>query len=286
MENIKKICYAFMALVMLTGNASALGISSASFGDVELGHSYNQSVVLTNSPNDFDNHFVIEINGAIKDLIKVSPVEFDLAKGNTKEINLILAVPEEAPLGDITGTITAVGQKTVSNADDYDSGTNVGYGVATKSNIYANIVKSGALASIDIISVEAPATVISDSVAKFNVKAKNTGNVVTSASFTLTVKKDATIVEDTMSSPVNFTLGDEKEIKLFWDTQGLPEGRYEAFIEASTIAQGSEKTSSTTYQPVPISIGEAKETSNVLIVAAGAIILIALMLITIFRRRK
>lgn len=63
---MNKIIYIFVAIAFAVGNASALGISSANFGKVELGGNYTQVVTLVNSPNDFDNHFVVQIDGAIK----------------------------------------------------------------------------------------------------------------------------------------------------------------------------------------------------------------------------
>lgn len=285
MERTKIFIYALLAFILLTGSASALGISSANFGDVEQGKTYNQTVTLVNSPNDFDNHFVVALDGAIKSWIKVSPAEFDLAKGNVKQITLSLEVPKDAGLGELTGTVTAEGKKTVPGTGGVSGGANVGYAVATKGNIYANVVKPGAVASVEITLVEVPATVPVSSVAKFTVTSKNNGNVATSANFKLDIKKDGKVVASIPGTPADFALGEEKTAKLFWDTQGVAEGRYDAYVEATTIARGSEKTTSTTYKPVPITIGEEKGDSNMLITAVAAVILIVIIAVVLKRRK-
>jgi len=288
MEKLVKIVYALLALTFMIGSASALGISSANFGDVEQGKTYNQTLTLVNSPNDFDNHFVVTVDGAIKDWIKVAPAEFDLAKGNIKQITLSLEVPKEAGLGEIRGTVTAEGKKTVPSGGGAGGGANVGYAVATKGNVYANVVKPGAVGSVEIIGVEVPASVPSGSVARLTVTAKNSGNVATSANFKLDVKKDGKVVGSIPGTPTDFALGEEKTIKLFWDTQGVADGRYDAYLEATTIARGTEKTSSATYKPVPIVIGEAQNeargNSLIIIAVVGAVILIAGVIV--LKRRK
>lgn len=284
-----KAVYVLLAFAFITGSASALGISSATFGDVEQGKTYNQTVTLINSPNDFDNHFVVVVDGAIKDWIKVSPAEFDLAKGNVQQITLSLEVPKDAGLGEISGTVTAEGKKTVPSSDGAGGGMIVGYAVATKGTIYANVIKPGAYASVEITGVEVPATVPADSVARLTVTAKNNGNVATSASFKLDIKKEGTVVASIPGTSTDFALGEEKAVKLFWDTQGVAEGNYDAYVEATTIARGSEKTSSATYKPVPIIImGEEKggSTSTLIIATGIGIAILIILLILVIRRRK
>ncbi|VVB84817.1 Uncharacterised protein [uncultured archaeon] len=286
MRKMVVIVCILMALVFTTSDASALGISSANFGDVEQGRTYNQTVTLVNSQNDFDNHFVVEVDGAIKGWIKVSPAEFDLAKGNIKQITLSLEIPKDASLGELKGTVTAIGKKSVPTAGGASGGANVGYAVATKGNIYANVVKPGAVASVEITGVEIPSTVPVGSVARFTATVKNIGNVATSASFKLDIKTEGKDVVTVPGTTADFALGEEKTIKLLWDTQGIAEGKYDAYIEATTIAKGSEKTSSTTYKPVPVIIGEEKgNSSNTLIAGAGIAVLIIALAIVI-RRRK
>ena len=275
-----------LALVLITQSVSALGIGSTSFADVEQGRTYSQTVTLINSPNDFDNHFVIEIEGAIKPWIKVSPVEFDLKKGEIKEINITLIVPEGSNLGEVTGTITAVGKKTVPSSGGSE-GANVGYAVATKGNIYANVVKQGALASVEVTGVEVSSPVVSGSVARFTVTSKNKGNVATSANFNLEVKKGDKIIASVPDTLAEFTLGEEKTVKLFWDTQGVEDGEYNAYIGATTIAKGMEKTSSSEYKAVRIIVGEEKGGINsTLIAVTGTAILIIIILALVLKRRK
>jgi len=104
---------ALLALLMLTGNASALGIPSTSFIDVEPGKMYTQTVLLIHSDNDFNNRYVIEIYGAIQDWIAVSPKQFNLNSGDIKEIKLKLNMPKDVHFREKRGTITAIGKKTV-----------------------------------------------------------------------------------------------------------------------------------------------------------------------------
>ncbi len=272
-----------LAIFFTTGSASALGISSANFEDVEQGKTYTRNVTLLNSQNDFDNHFVVTVNGAIKDWIKFTPVEFDIAKGKTQQINLTLEVPKDAVLGGLRGTITAEGKKTVPSSDA-GGGANVGYAVATKGNIYANVIKPGAVASVEITGVEVPDSVPVGSVARFTVTSKNNGNIATSVNFKLDIKKDGKVVASVPGTPVDFTLGEEKSVKLFWDTQGIAEGGYDAVVEASTIARGSEKTTTATYKPLPVIIGD-KNKSSPSISTAGIAVLIIILAVVLKRRK-
>ncbi len=285
MEKMKIFGHVLLVLAIVTGSASALGISSANFGDVEQGKIYNQTVTLVNSPNDFDNHFVVTVDGTIKSWIKITPAEFDLAKGNVQQITLTLNVPKDAGLGELKGTVTAEGKKTVPSSGG-GGGANVGYAVATKGNIYTNVVKPGALASVEITGVEVPSPVPAGSVAKFTVTSKNNGNVATSANFKLDIKKDGKVVASVPGTPADFALGEEKTIKLFWDTQGVSEGGYDAYVEATTIARGSEKTTSAASKPIPVIIGEEKGvSSNTLIAVAGVAILIIILAVVLKRRK-
>ena len=127
-------------LSAFAGSASALGISNLDFGDVEQGETYTETIVLVHSPQDFDNLFVIKVDGTIKEWITVSPVEFDLAKGSNQPITINLTVPADSALSEVTATITAVGKKTVPSAETTE-GAIVGYAVATKSKLKANVVK-------------------------------------------------------------------------------------------------------------------------------------------------
>ena len=273
-----------LVLVLMAESTSALGISSANFGDVEQGKTYIQTVTLVNSLNDFDNHFVVMVDGAIKDWVKISPVEFDLAKGNVKQITLTLEVPKDAGLGELRGTVTAEGKITVPSSSG-GGGANVGYAVATKGNIYANLIKPGAVASVEIIGVKIASNVPAGGVAKLTVTSKNSGNVATAANFKLDIKKDGKVVTSIPGTPTDFAIGEEKTVKLFWDTQGIAEGKYDAIIEATTIARGSEKTTSTAYRPVPITIGEEKGNSNTLMAVIGAVILIVIIAVVLKRRK-
>lgn len=276
---------AVLAFVLISQSASALGISSASFPGAEQGRSYTQTVTLMNSQNDFDNHFVIGIDGEIKTWIKVSPVEFDLKKGEIKLINITLIVPEDSKLGEVTGTITAVGRKTVPSSSGGEGAT-VGYAVATKGNIYANVLKQGALASVEITGVEVSSHVVSGSVARFTVNSRNNGNVATSANFKLEVKKDEKVIASVPDTKADFTLGEEKNVKLFWDTQGVEDGKYNAYIKVTTIASGMEKTSAFEYKPVLIIIGNTQGISSTILIAVAGLIILIIAVFLVLRNKK
>ena len=191
-------------------------------------------------------------------------------------------MPQDAGLGEITGTIIAVGKNTAPSSDAGE-GANVGYAVATKGNLYANVVKPAAFASVEIMSVKAPSKISVGSVARITVTSKNNGNVVTTANFQLEIKKNGKVVASIPGTPTDFALGEEKTIKLYWDTQGADEGRYYAYVETVTIARGTEETTSAGYKPVPVTIGDD---NNILIAAAGAAILIVIILAVVLKRRK
>lgn len=283
MEKMIRLVHATLALVLIIGNASALGISSANFGDVEQGKIYNQTVTLLNSPNDFDNNFVVTVDGAIKNWIKILPSEFSIKKGSVQQITLTLNVPIDADLGEIKGTVTAEGKQTVPSSAG-DGGANVGYAVATKGNIYASVKKPGAVASVEIMGVEVLSSLPAGSVARFTVTARNNGNVATTANIKLDIKKDGKVVASIPETPVDFSLGEEKTVKLLWDTQGISEGGYEAVVEASTIARGAEKTTSVTYKPIPVILGEENAGNYLLILVAGIAIVIIILAVVMKRR--
>ncbi len=127
---ISIICILFVPFFVST--VSGLGMGDLNFGDVEQGKTYNIIAVVFQSHLDFDNHFIMEKGGALADWISVSPLEFDLAKSESKEIMVTLKVPADAKLGEYNGTITAVGQKTVPS-EGGEGGTTIGFRVATES---------------------------------------------------------------------------------------------------------------------------------------------------------
>lgn len=284
MKKMIRLVHAMFVLVLIIGNASALGISNANFGDVEQGKIYNQTVTLLNSPNDFDNNFVVTVDGAIKNWTKVSPSEFSIKKGNVQKITLTLNVPIDADLGEIKGSVIAEGKNTVPSSSG-GGGANVGYAVATKSNIYATVIKPGAVASVEITGVEVLSSIPVGSVVRFTVTSKNNGDVATTANFKIDIKKGGKVVASIPDTPVDFTIGEEKTVKLFWDTQGVAEGGYDALVEANTIARGSEKTTSSTFKPVSVVIGE-NNSSSPFILVAGIVILIIIISIVGLKRRK
>lgn len=282
MKKFLILVYAVLTFFFMVSGASALGISSANFEDVEQGKTYTRNITLLNSQNDFDNHFEVTVNGAITNWIKFTPIEFDIPKGKTQQIMLTLEVPKDAVLGEFRGTITAEGKMTVPSSNA-GSGANVGYAVATKGNIYANVVKPGAVASVEITGVEVPESVPVGSVARFTVTSRNIGNIATSANFKLNIKKNDKLVVSVPGNPVDFNIGEEKTVKILWDTQGLAEGGYDAVVEVSTIARGSEKTTTTIYKPLSVNIGKNRNSIPSISISGVGILIIV---ISIFIKRQ
>ena len=270
---ISLICMLFVSLFVST--VSGLGMTSVNFGDVEQGKTYNTTAVVYQSHLDFGNHFIMEKGGALADWISVSPREFDLAKSESKEISVILKVPEDAKLGEYNGTITAVGQKTVPS-EGGEGGTTIGFRVATVSKIYAKVSKPGAVEAVSILSLTAPKRVSPGSATKFDVAIKNTGNIPTTASPTLTVSKGAETVATIPGLPVELSVDEEKTAKLYWDAQ--EKGTYTA-VAAVTCG---EKT--TTSDPISITVGK----SGFLIptVLAFAVVAAVLAAVVLLRRRR
>jgi hypothetical protein len=257
--------------------ASAFGISGASFGSVELGKDHNITVLVYSSANDFDNHFVMEKGGEISDLLSFSPAEFDLPAGETEKVILTLKVPEDTKLGDHSGWIKAAGKKPVSGAAG--EGSAIGYTISLKTITHANFVKPGAVISATITSFSVPSTgVAPGDILKFDLVVHNNGNVLTTAYPNVTVYKERMKVEEILSFPEELTVGEEKHVKLFWDTSDAEEGEYTAlaFVNAGTeIAQS---------EPIEITIGNSSPSLPSFDAATAIIIMIIIG--TILRIRK
>jgi len=245
---ISIICLLFISLFVST--VSGLGVANSNFGNVEQGKTYNITAVVFQSHLDFENHFVVEKAGELADWFSVSPLEFDLAKSESKDLLVTLKVPEDAKLGEYYGSITAVGQKMVpTEGDDDGGGATIGFRVATESKIYANVVKPGAVEAVTIHNVDAPKRVKPGSVAKFDVSVKNTGNVPATASPTLTVSKGAEPVATIPGVLIELSVDEEKTVKLYWEAQ--EKGLYTAVV-AVTCGE-----TTTTSDPVSIEVGKS-----------------------------
>ena len=242
---ISIICILFVPFFVST--VSGLGMGDLNFGDVEQGKTYNIIAVVFQSHLDFDNHFIMEKGGELADWISVSPLEFDLAKSESKEIMVTLKVPADAKLGEYNGTITAVGQKTVPS-EGGEGGTTIGFRVATESKISAKVAKPGAVEAVAILSVIAPKRVEPGSTAKFGVAIKNTGNIPTTASPALTISKGAETVATIPGVAIELSVDEEKTAKLYWDAQ--EEGTYTA-VAAVTCGE-----TTTTSEPITIEVSK------------------------------
>ena len=260
-----------------TGTSSALGISNVNFGDVEQGKTYTQIALIVTSSAGFDNHFIMEKEGDLADWITISPMEFDLKAGDTKNITVTLTVPEDTKLGLYKGTITAAGQRAAPVSGSL-GGAAVGYRVATKSNAYATVVKPGAVEAVTILSVIAPKRVEPGSAAKFDVAIKNTGNIPTTASPTLTVSKGAETVATIPGVAIELKVEEEKTAKLYWDAQ--EEGTYTAVV-AVTCGE-----TTTTSEPIRIKVSKGGfSIPSVPAFAVIAAILAAFILLRLKRKR-
>jgi uncharacterized membrane protein len=273
----KTVLVLLLCILFCISTASAFGISGASFGSVELGKVHSITVLVHSSEKDFDNHFVMEKGGGIADLISFSPTEFDLPAGETERVIITLKVPEDAKLGDHSGWLKAAGKKPVSGAAG--EGSAIGYTISLKTKTHANFVKQGAVISAIISSFSVPSTKVSPGdIMKFDLVVSNNGNVLTTAYPNVTVYKERRKVEEILCFPEELTVGEEKHVKLFWDTSDAEEGEYTAlaFVNAGTkIAQS---------KPIEITIGNSSPSLPSFDAATAIIIMI--IIATFFRIRK
>lgn len=273
---LRRIVLIAIVLAVLIGNVSALGITDVVFRQVEQGKTYNQTAIVITSPAGFDNHFVMEKGGDLADWITVSPIEFDLKAGDTKNILVMLSVPEDAKLGEYTGTLRAVGQKTAPIGGDSAGGTGVGYTIATESNMLARVVKPSAVEAVSILNIITPRRVKPDDVATFDVSIKNTGNVPSTVNPALSITRGTETIDTLKGAPTELAVNDEETIKLFWDTRDVPEGTYTAVVDLmipSAVNPGKEITTSS--DPLSIEVGGGFAISAVLAFAVIAAILAA-----------
>ncbi len=279
-KKLVKIAISLIVIAMFagafTGTASALGISNVNFGDVEQGKTYNQPALIITSPEEFDNHFIMEKSGELAGWITIYPVEFDLKAGNDKDITVTLTVPEDARLGPYTGYIKAAGQYIAPAPGETPGGAAVGYRVATQSDVYATVVKPGAVEAVSILGVIAPKRVAPGSAAKFDVALKNTGNIPTTASPALTISKGAETVATIPGVAMELKVNEEKTAKLYWDAQ--EEGTYTAVV---AVTCGETRTTS---DPISIEIG--KGGFSIPSVQAFAVLASILAAFVLLRRRQ
>jgi hypothetical protein len=277
---IRKIAIALIVIAMFAGafigTASALGMLNLDFGDVEQGMTYTETVNVITSERDFDNYFVVEKSGELAEWIDVSPMDFDLEAGNTQTLTVTLTVPEDAKLSDYTGVIKAAGQRTVPTAEEPAGGAGVGYKVAVKSKLRATVIKPGAVEAVSILGLTAPKRASPGSATKFDVAIKNTGNIPTTASPTLTVSKGGDTVATIPGLPVELSVDEEKTAKLYWDAQET--GTY-TVVAAVTCGEKI-----TTSDPISIKVG--KGGFLIPAVLAFAVVAAVLVAVVLLRRRR
>ena len=238
-----------IALALIPSTVSALGIQKAEFFDVEQGDTYNITINVYTSYLDFKNDYTIEMEGEIVGWLDAAPTNFTLEEGEQHQpITLTLTVPKDIRLGDYSGTITAVGHRPVPGGNtSADSGTGVGYTVATKSQIHAKVIKPGAKEIVVIEDIVAPGKVSPREIAGFSAVLRNTGNVPTTAVLTLTIQQDSNKIAEVPSAPLDLAVGETEEVELFW--KPAAEGNYQAVL---TAGYGGKTTNS---EPVNIAVG-------------------------------
>ena len=272
---LKLLIISIIALALITNNATALGIQKAEFFDVEQDGTYNITINVYTSYLDFENDYTIEMEGEIVGWLDAAPTSFTLEEGEQRQpITLTLTVPKDIRLGDYNGTITAVGHRPVPGGNtSADSGTGVGYTVATRSIIHAKVVKPGAREIVAIENIVAPGRVSPGEIAGFSTVIRNTGNVPTTAILTLTVQQGTNKIAEVPSAPLDLAVGETKEVELFW--KPAAEGNYIAVLTAS---YGGKTTSSD-----PISIAVSRSLPGV---QAFAVITIILASAALLRRKR
>jgi hypothetical protein len=284
---LKKISMLLLILSVCVGAVYGLGLSNVNFGEVEQGETYIHTIVLVNSPQDFDNHYVIEVDGDMKDWITVSPIEFDLPKASNQPLTVTLTVPPDAPLGEVRATITAIGKKTAPAAGETTEGAGVGYAVATKSNVLANVVKPGATAAIEITRVEIPKNIRLGDDVKFTITAKNIGNVPATAHFSVAISNSEQVITTIPSVPTEFELNAEKIIRLYWDTAGQSEGVYTALVSVTPSSGGKDvRIKNASYPAITIELGGGKELQSVFIAIGVILVALVVVLALVVRKRR
>lgn len=267
-------------LVIITGNASAIGMSNTVFKEAWPGKTYDSSVTLFNSQYDFDNHFVVEISDNLKDWITASPAEFNLSAGNNMEINLTLNVPKDAAPRDIKGTITATGRNYAPDNNN-GGGSKLSYMIAARGNILVSVVNPGAVAEVEIVNIDVPERVPTKDVVKLDVATKNSGNVPTSVNFELILKKGDEVIAHIPGIVSEFDINEQKNVRLYWDTNIVDEGKYDIYVLAKTIPKGTEKTT-TTEKYATVIVGEDKP----LYLLIGGVLLIIVIIIVLFIKHR
>jgi hypothetical protein len=273
----KKLLVLGFVLCLCIGGANALGIQKGEFFDVEQGGTYNINISVYTATRDFENDFTIEKWGPLAEWITVSPTEFTLDKDSRQPLSLTLTVPEDAKLGDYSGTIKAVGHRPVPGGGETGEGAAVGYTVATYSSLHARVVKPGAIEAVAILSVIAPKRVAPGSAAKFDVALKNTGNIPTTASPALTISKGAETVATIPGVAMELSVDEEKTAKLYWDAQ--EEGTYTAVV-AVTCGE-----TTMTSDPISIKVGGGAS-AFVAVAAILAVVIVILAAFVLLRRRQ
>ena len=270
---MRRILISLLTIILLTPLALSLGMPDCSFGQVEQGQTYYATISVRQSALDFENDFTIKTGGEMAGWLKVTPMNFSLGKDESQMLNVTLTVPKDAKLGDYNGTIKAVGHRPVP-APNQTGGAAVGYTVATVSKIRAKVIKPGAKEIVAIEDIVAPGKVSPGEIAGFSATIRNTGNVPTTATLTLTIQQGTNKIAEVPSAPLDLAVGEIKEVELFW--KPAAEGNYQAVLTAN---YGGKTTNS---DPISIAVGGSTlpgmQTFVAVIVLLGAAML--------FRRRS
>lgn len=129
-----KFLFLFLLFFMLfICNVIAYSIHNVDFGYIENGKSYERDLVIMLSPRDTNSYFKIDKGGDLAPFLLVTPMEFELDKGQ-KQVVKIGLVTEGLYEGEYTGWIIARGQEPIA------SNGMIGYTISLKTNIKATIM--------------------------------------------------------------------------------------------------------------------------------------------------
>ena len=244
---------------------SALWMKDANFGDVQRGKTYNLTIPIRSSPEEPDNHFVIEKGGDIARWLSFYPEQFDLHAGTLMNITLTLTVPPtDAEFGEYTGYIKALGKN-----------LSAGYSISAISYVRAN-VRRKTLPNITITNFTVSKSEVErGEVVKFLLSIKNTGNCFANSTANISIYKSKDKEHEIITSierDIDLAPSEEKLLEVYWNTGNMSGGRYTAVAFSSTNDE---------IKSSPVQVEVISEESPPLLLAA-LIIVVIIPIIVVF----
>lgn len=246
-----------------------LRMGDANFGDVQPGKTYNLTIYIRSSPEESDNHFIIEKGGEIAKWLSFYPEQFDLRAGARTNITLTLTIPTNAEFGGYTGYIKAIG-----------TNLSAGYSISVIAHVRANvreekeIFKNVTITNFAVNKSE----VERGEIVKIRVSIKNTGNCFTNPTVNISIYREHEIMT-AIERNVNLAVGEEKLIEAYWNTENMSGGKYTAVAFSSTNAKITESI------PVQIEV-KSEEHLSLLLVALIVVIISIIAVFFLFRRMR